>query len=421
MKSIIFNLNCLPVSYLAYIIYLIHQVQKQYKDAEFWCYCSDAMKLKLEQELSLKFCNSFLFNKLNHTADTYVEWKPFATSVWRKKKYSQKLHVCIGAKNSNDLKNNRCLIELLKNVMKILDIKPEPFYYYWRHQKKSIALKKIMNKYMGENKRIIYIDLVSESHNYYITFYFELLKKFLETQSLTLLVRTEDKAVMIKHPDCIFISPELSLNDNIHLIKSSDIYCGVSEGLNHVAACLGKAIFLIASPQDRLNKSVVGMNARYFEVFLLKNSSLKNSELIKKQVKLCFNLFSDLLYDLNLNQKLSIEEFNQKIFLMHYPTGVVFNSSAEQEKWCDINRKTAHLIEPLIATSWAYLKIRMQFIEKKSIQCLIGNISLIQQLITSIVVFMKYRRKLIWLRQAVNAYLPFNLWLATAVKAHNEN
>ena len=122
-----------------------------------------------------------------------------------------------------------------------------------------------------------------------------------------------------------------------------------------------------------------------------------------------------------MNKKIEKEQLHQKLLLINTRTGVLFKSKYDYLKWNEKNTNVEHLVDPIVVSNWRDLVNKFNFIEKNSIACIVGKISIIFQWALTILFYLKKKEKMVWFRQPINMALPFSYWVGTLIAVYGRN
>lgn len=425
MKQLFFNFEKASDNHLVYLYYILFQFKHNFNEIKLMCSCKRDFHHELKRLLNVQCFDRYDHYSNKDAIDMYIKWSAevdyLVTKETKKGVYTittvkeEKLHKINLLHRQSD-----SLIDDVQKALHTLSIKTERPQQFWKNIKQSISLKQLINTAINHNKRLVYLDIFSEEQQLFYPFYREFITKCIETGSFTLLIRAKKSASLPVHPDCVYLGPSLVFSDHVHLIKRVDIVLGSTLMFDHFSSVFNKPLFLIIPPNER-QTAIKGYNVSYFNSFLLQESQFIEKNSVKDQAKKCFSLLSALIYDINLNKKIEKEQLHQKLLLINTRTGVLFKSKYDYLKWNEKNTNVEHLVDPIVVSNWRDLVNKFNFIEKNSIACIVGKISIIFQWALTILFYLKKKEKMVWLRQPINMALPFSYWVGTLIAVYGRN
>ena len=420
MKQYFINFENGPKNHLVYLYYLIDQIKKNNPNVEITCSCIKDFQYNLKSLLNITCCNRYsqMSTEYKKNLSCIIEWKKNAAQVKIKQNKNTTTIVFdnnskLKAKKTQDVKTSDSILDNVQIVLDYFNIKPQRPQYYWQDVPKSIVLKQIINGKLNKSKHVVYLDIYSSEHQPFYPFYKYFIKKCIQSNMFSLLIRVKNDADFPYHPDCVYLPSTLVFSDHVHLVKIADTFVGASGDFDHFAAVFNKPIYLFLADTIKRKINITGFKCVYFNSFILRPDSFVDKDSVNHQANACYSIFLNFLETISLNEKLTAEELRYRLFLINNPTGIIFENDYEKTKWNKKNIDIAHLVEPVDKVLWKKWSKRMILVEKKSLNCLIGGISLTEQILTSLWVLIKYKKNLLWLRQSVNDFLPFSYWIAS--------
>ncbi|RAP27342.1 hypothetical protein DID74_00595 [Candidatus Marinamargulisbacteria bacterium SCGC AG-333-B06] len=357
MKTICLDFQKIRKTHFIYALYIIHTLQSKFPNKPIKYLLNDTIENDAD---ACHLSNSIVDideyqNKLRENkVEANIRWDAVS-------------NITANIENSTLIikpsKNKRLLKQFLKSgkwvlydeansILKAFNIKHYSYLEFLKLIPKKDWVSTLIEKTIDKNKTIMYISLtyhsISKQTQKLISRW---LKKLLETEAVCIILNTKIN-MDINHPHLHQIKEEtINYYDEMLIINAVDVYAGIAGGIEQVAVLLKKPIFLFVA-HNQWSIANNGCWVNYLKLCNIRRLDQLDNNGVLKLAEQAYLLFSDLIYAVNLNIKLS----NQQLWSIHYviehPIAMLFFNIEEQENWREKNINYEQWIIPLTEERW---------------------------------------------------------------------
>ncbi len=416
MKAICLNFQEIRKNHFIYALYIIHTLQKKYSNQYLKCLLHDSTKV------AVNACglSDMSFNQADYQKEISdskmgadIKWNGISNIVTKIEGKPSKLTIRSSKKNqlvSRSSQSKKWLLyEEANMILRSLNIKDYGYLDFVKAIPKKDWVKKLVDQSVDKNKTIMYISILekecSKQAEHLIKHW---IKKILETESVCIVLKS-NIMLTINHPQLFTLKEEsVSYYDEIQLINEVDMVVGMAGDIEQVAVFLKKPIFLFISDETwSINNNACW--AHYLKLCNIRNiANLENSEITRLAEK-AYLLFSDLIYNVNLNIKLSTEQLQSLHYVVENPIAMLFFNDEEKEEWREKNIDYEQWIIPLLKQRWTLKEVR-KLVRKCNVHKLAyicGNITWNYLIIFKLMAWQaKVSQSIKWINNQYYKYVP---------------
>ena len=366
MKTICLNFQEIKKSHFIYALYIIHTLESKYSYSNVKCLMNKSTKQYIEETCKL---DNILFSEDQYEEDMQttnvgaaIEWDGNSNIVTKIEDGNSKLVITSNKQErlfSRSKKPEKWMLyEEANSIITILNIKNYSYLEFVKLLPKKEWLTKLTEQAIDKNKTIIYVSLPKKEINSQLELMFTYwLNKILETESVAVIIKT-NITFEINHPYLFNLKEDdVNIYDDIHLINAVDTFVGLSGDLEQVAVFLKKPIFLFIENYDwNIKDNSCWIN--YLKLCNIRNSNTLSEEEINRLAEKSYLLFSDLIYEINLNIKLSAEQLWNLHYAVENPIAMLFFNADEGQRWRERNKDYEQWVIPVIEEKWSIKRIK---------------------------------------------------------------
>ncbi len=352
MKLICLNFQDIKETHLIYAWYILYLLQARYFTKNLVCLANPSVKPYFDQyKLVPVFYNKKEFNAYLSDKDigADITWDGVSKVLVTKSKKDSK-RILKPCKKERFIKRFRNSGKWLyyhdaNTILENLFIKRRKDDFISDLPKDEAIKKSIRN--LDKNKTILFLSMNEKNISLAKKVFFkQWIKKILETESVSIIFKSPFD-VDINHTDFLWLNvTNTSFYDTIHLINAADVYAGCSEDNEQIATFLKKPIFLFIANEKLTFDDSCWVN--YLKCCNIRDVDQLDNKDILKLADSAYLLFSDLIYDVNLNIKLSTQQLWGLHYLIQHPTAMLFFDADDHHQWEEKNYNFKEWIIPLL-------------------------------------------------------------------------
>ena len=416
MKTICLNFQEIKKSHFIYALYIIFTLQNKYTENFVICLLSKTLKANGDSCcLKNVFFDKDEFNhhRSNKDSGADIHWDGLHKVVSKQDSNQSRL-ILEPNKEETLLKRFRhsgkwLSYEEANAILKYLNINHR-YETFLTQIPKNDWVKKLTRNAIDKNKTIMYVSLHEETLSKQKKIFIkQWIHKILETDSVCIILKLNFN-IDINHPQLILVKENnVTFYDEIHLINAVDIYAGMAGDLEQVAVFLKKPIYLFIS-NNEWTTCDNGCWVNYLKLCNIRRIETVDNHAITRLAEQAYLLFSELVYDINLNIKLSTQQLWSLQYLVENPTAMMFFDLEEQESWEEKNYNFKQWIIPLISKdtrTYAKLKKVSEQVKTNQLSYIFGDITVFQKILFKyIYASKKADRSIKWINNHYYKHVP---------------
>ena len=355
MKTIRLDFQNLKKSHVIYALYILTNLRNKYTQSQIVCLIDKENQILSE----LTDIDSFFYDKKSFkeytsklNIEAFVTWDGISKVIINKTHKSLPLEITSSKLNPdiNQLENSGKWLAYkeAETILKLLLIRNRSFHDFLVKIPKSDLVDTLTKRTINKSTTILYLSLPQEYlSNEQKTIINHWIIKILESHSVSIVLKAPH-LVDIKHPNLVILSKEdVTLYDDIHLINDADYYAGVSGNNEQIAAFFKKPLFIFVSSYQwsQIDHGCWVNYLKFSNIRSVENYSNKMCVCVAEQA---YQDFSELIYAVNLNIKLSLFDLKNIHFIIENPMAFMFFNKDEKNEWQDQNQELSQWVVPVI-------------------------------------------------------------------------